>query len=221
MLPAGIACAGSARPFPLLTSCSRGLLDRGYAQEQYSTSALPLERLAGSLQLCRQAHLTLCVGIQIAQLLPGSSYVLRLRATVKARPSHPSDQGTHELPPASPPPSDMVLVTTPPSCPGRPHPPALLAPMAQSLTVRWMPPAHVGGSLTLSYRLALRSADSKLRAHSSERGWTVIYEGPAVEVQVPNLVPARKYDFRLQVCSSPLVLPYHVLNARSCLQAMP
>ena len=141
--------------------------------------------------------------MQIAQLAPATSYALRVRATVRMR--FPSSAGKHSpegcslqrhplIP--SPPPSELAFCTTQPAVPGRPHPPAMLSHTSFSLTVRWMPPVDSGGVPVYTHRLAFRGHD----ADRDKVGWTIIYEGPAVEVQVPNLLPAHKYDFRLQVC---------------------
>uniref|UniRef100_A0A8C3QXX1 Fibronectin type-III domain-containing protein n=1 Tax=Cyanoderma ruficeps TaxID=181631 RepID=A0A8C3QXX1_9PASS len=109
-------------------------------------------------------------------LRPGTSYRLRVSCASKGGQSQASDVTT------------VTTVAIPPGpCPA----PALVGKAKpKEITLQWGPPAVDGGSEITEYLLEMASSEQDERR--------VVYQGPAAEFGVTNLLPGRTYCFWLQ-----------------------
>ncbi|OWK53363.1 fibronectin type-III domain-containing protein 3a [Lonchura striata] len=109
-------------------------------------------------------------------LRPGTSYRLRVSCASKGGESQASD---------------VTTVTTAAVPPGPCPAPALLGKAKpKEITLQWGPPAVDGGSEITEYLLEMASSEQDERR--------VLYQGPAAEFGVTNLLPGRTYSFWLR-----------------------
>uniref|UniRef100_A0A8D2N954 Fibronectin type-III domain-containing protein n=1 Tax=Zonotrichia albicollis TaxID=44394 RepID=A0A8D2N954_ZONAL len=109
-------------------------------------------------------------------LRPGTSYRLRVSCASKGGESQVSD---------------VTTVTTAAVPPGPCPAPALLGKAKpKEITLQWGPPAVDGGSEVTEYLLEMASSEQDERR--------VLYQGPAAEFAVTNLLPGRSYSFWLR-----------------------
>ncbi|XP_054497291.2 fibronectin type-III domain-containing protein 3a-like [Agelaius phoeniceus] len=109
-------------------------------------------------------------------LRPGTSYRLRVSCASKGGESQASD---------------VTTVTTAAVPPGPCPAPALVGKAKpKEITLQWGPPAVDGGSEITEYLLEMASSEQDERR--------VLYQGPAAEFGVTNLLPGRSYSFWLR-----------------------
>ncbi|NXT67087.1 FND3A protein, partial [Chaetops frenatus] len=109
-------------------------------------------------------------------LRPGTSYRLRVSCASKGGESQASD---------------VTTVTTAAVPPGPCPAPALVGKAKpKEITLQWGPPAVDGGSEVTEYLLEMAS--------SEQDEHRVVYQGPAAEFGVTNLLPGRTYSFWLR-----------------------
>ncbi|RMB95469.1 hypothetical protein DUI87_28092 [Hirundo rustica rustica] len=109
-------------------------------------------------------------------LRPGTSYRLRVSCASKGGESQASD---------------VTTVTTAAVPPGPCPAPALVGKAKpKEITLQWGPPAVDGGSEITEYLLEMASSEQDERR--------VVYQGPAAEFGVTNLLPGRTYCFWLR-----------------------
>ncbi|XP_057888708.1 fibronectin type-III domain-containing protein 3a-like isoform X2 [Melospiza georgiana] len=109
-------------------------------------------------------------------LRPGTSYRLRVSCASKGGESQVSD---------------VTTVTTAAVPPGPCPAPALVGKAKpKEITLQWGPPAVDGGSEVTEYLLEMASSEQDERR--------VLYQGPAAEFAVTNLLPGRSYSFWLR-----------------------
>ncbi|KAF4802223.1 Fibronectin type-III domain-containing protein 3a [Turdus rufiventris] len=109
-------------------------------------------------------------------LRPGTSYRLRVSCASKGGDSQASD---------------VTTVTTAAVPPGPCPAPALVGKAKpKEITLQWGPPAVDGGSEVTEYLLEMASSEQDERR--------MVYQGPAAEFGVTNLLPGRTYSFWLR-----------------------
>lgn len=145
-----------------------------------AATSLALQRNPADWKVVFKGTATACT---VASLRAGCTY----RARVKAR--NECGEGPYSV---------AMDMSTSPAVPEPPGELSLTQRTQSVLGLKWKPPEHDGGSAVLSYKIEYRPLGQKIEDSSDAEGpqYSIAYEGSDLTVDVKDLIPGTKYEFR-------------------------